>query len=137
MDRHKRSGARLRRILVISAVLALSWPATAFGQDKKSLPNIVIILADDLGYGDVGCYNKDSKIPTPHLDRLAQQGMRFTDAHTPSAVCSPTRYGLLTGRYSWRGALKKGVLQGYDPLLIEPGRMTLASLLRRHGYVTA
>src|SRR2546423_5932958 len=99
-------------------------------------PNIVIVLADDLGYGDPACYNKESRIPTPHMDQLARQGMRFTDAHTPAAVCTPTRYGILTGRYPWRSALKKGVLQGYDPLLIEPGRLTIASLLRALGYFT-
>jgi arylsulfatase A-like enzyme len=99
-------------------------------------PNIVVILADDLGYGDPGCYNRDSRIPTPNIDRLAAQGMRFTDAHTPSSVCTPTRYGLLTGRYCWRTSLKRGVLQGYSPLLIEPGRMTVASLLKQHGYRT-
>ncbi|MBK9168408.1 MAG: arylsulfatase [Bryobacterales bacterium] len=94
-------------------------------------------MADDLGYGDLGCYNRDSKVPTPHLDRLASQGMRFTDAHSPSAVCTPTRYGLMTGRYCWRTHLKEGVLWGYSPNLIEPGRMTVASLLKRHGYATA
>lgn len=71
-------------------------------------PSLVVILADDLGWGDLGCYNPDSRIPTPHLDRLASEGMRFTDAHSPSAVCTPTRYGLLTGRYSWRTRLKQG-----------------------------
>jgi arylsulfatase A-like enzyme len=99
-------------------------------------PNIVVILADDLGCGDLGCYNKNSIIPTPNLDRLAEQGMRFTDAHSPSAVCTPTRYGILTGQYCWRTRLKQGVLQGYDPLLIEPGRMTIASMLKKHGYAT-
>ncbi|GIW82188.1 MAG: arylsulfatase [Gemmatales bacterium] len=103
---------------------------------EKSLPNIIFLMADDLGSGDLGCYNKDSKIPTPNMDRLAAQGMRFTDAHTPSAVCTPTRYGVLTGRYAWRTRLKKGVLHGYDPLLIEPDRMTVASLLKKHGYST-
>ncbi len=77
-------------------------------------PNIVFILADDLGYGDVGCYNAQSKIPTPHLDRLAREGMRFTDAHSPSSVCTPTRYALLTGRYAWRSPLKRGVLGPWD-----------------------
>lgn len=102
-----------------------------------SKPNVVIILADDMGYGDPGCYNKDSKTPTPHIDRLASQGMRFTDAHTPASLCTPTRYGLLTGRYSWRTSLARGVLNGYSPILIEPGRTTLASLLKQHGYTTA
>ena len=125
----------MRRWFLAPTVLLLAaLPAHA---GPKKPPNIVIILADDMGSGDPRCYNKDSKIPTPNIDRLARQGMRFRDAHTPSAVCSPTRYGLLTGRYAWRTTLKKGVLQGYSPLLVEPGRVTLASLLKRHGYVTA
>jgi arylsulfatase A-like enzyme len=100
-------------------------------------PNIVVVLADDLGYGDVSCYNPQSKISTPHVDRLAAEGMRFTDAHTPSAVCTPTRYGLLTGRYCWRTRLKYRVLDGFDPPLIEPDQVTVASLLKEHGYATA
>lgn len=100
-------------------------------------PNIVFILADDLGIGDPRCYNPDSKIATPHLDRLAAEGLRFTDMHSPSAVCSPTRYGLLTGRYAWRSRLKSGVLWGWSPPLIEPDRLTLPALLQAHGYVTA
>ncbi|MBI5085510.1 MAG: arylsulfatase, partial [Acidobacteria bacterium] len=99
-------------------------------------PNIVYILADDLGWGDLGCYNAESKIPTPNLDRLAGQGMRFTDMHSPSSVCTPTRYGILTGRYCWRSPLKKGVLNGYSPNLIEPGRPTVASMLKSRGYST-
>lgn len=99
-------------------------------------PNIVIIMADDLGYGDPGCLNPDSAIPTPHLDRLARSGRRYTDAHSPSAVCTPTRYGLLTGRYSWRTAMKSGVLGGYSKPLLEPGRPTIASFLQQHGYRT-
>jgi len=108
-----------------------------FSKSPAAKPNIVFILADDLGYGDVSCLNPDSKIPTPNIDRLAKQGMIFTDAHAPSAVCTPTRYGVLTGRYCWRSSLKKGVLRGYSPCLIEPGRMTAASLLKQHGYGTA
>ncbi len=100
-------------------------------------PNIVFILADDMGYGDPGSYNSASKIPTPNIDRLADDGLRFTDAHTPSAVCTPTRYGILTGRYAWRTQLQSGVLLGYSPALIEEGRLTIASLLQRHGYRTA
>lgn len=100
-------------------------------------PNILLILADDLGYGDLGCYNKQSKIPTPNLDRLTSEGMRFTDAHSPSSVCTPTRYALLTGRYCWRTSLKRGVLNGQSPLLIEPNRPTLASFLKAQGYRTA
>jgi arylsulfatase A-like enzyme len=99
-------------------------------------PNIVYILADDLGYGDVRSFNPNGKIPTPQIDRLAAQGMRFTDAHAGSAVCTPTRYGILTGRYAWRTRLQRSVLGGYSPPLIEPGRLTVASLLRRQRYDT-
>lgn len=97
-------------------------------------PNIVYILADDMGYGDVSCLNPDSRIHTKHLDTLAAEGMTFEDAHASSAVCTPSRYSLLTGRYSWRSRLKESVLFGYAPHLIEPGRMTVASLLQKHGY---
>ena len=100
-------------------------------------PNIVFILADDMGYGDLACQNPESKIPTPNLDRLAAEGVRFTDAHSPSAVCSPTRYGLLTGRYAWRTRLKKGVLWCWDRPLIEPDRLTVGKLLKAYGYDTA
>ena len=109
----------------------LGWAAPALPN-----PNVAIILADDLGYGDVGAYNPESKIPTPNLDGLAAEGMRFTDAHTPDGVCSPTRYGLLTGRYAWRTWLKRGVLNGSSPPLIEPERLTLADMLRQQGYET-
>ena len=98
-------------------------------------PNIVLILADDWGYADASCYG--GKIPTPHVDRLAAAGMRFTDAHSPSSVCTPTRYGLLTGRYCWRTKLQRHVLGGLSPRLIESGRMTIASMLKQHGYYTA
>ena len=101
-----------------------------------AVPNIVVILADDMGYGDVQTLNRTSRIPTPHLNRLAQSGVTFTDAHTPSAVCTPTRYGLLTGRYCWRSRLKSGVLNGYGTPLIEPDRPTIASFLGSHGYHT-
>src|SRR5437016_6324975 len=84
-------------------------------QAAAERPNIVFILADDLGYGDLSCYNEKSKISTPNIDRLARSGLRFTNAHTPSAVCTPTRYGLLTGRYAWRTRLDQGVLDGIDP----------------------
>ncbi len=102
-----------------------------------SHPNVVVIMADDMGYGDPGRYNDASKIPTPHIDRLADEGMRFTDAHSPSAVCTPTRYGLLTGRYAWRTRLKSWVTAGYSPSLIDTTRMTLATLFKQHGYATA
>ncbi len=100
-------------------------------------PNILFILADDVGYGDVRCFHPESKIPTPNIDRMAREGIRFTDAHSPSAVCSPTRYGVLTGRYAWRGWLKKGVLLAYSPAMIEEGRLTVAGMLRQQGYRTA
>src|SRR5262245_13991059 len=108
----------MQRRLFLSLVLFLGAISTASAQPVK--PNIVFILADDLGYGDVSCYHKDSRIQTPHMDKLARQGMRFVDAHTPSSVCTPTRYGVLTGRYCWRTSLKAGVLDGFDPPLIEP-----------------
>ncbi len=107
-----------------------------FAASSLRSPNIILILADDMGYGDPRSYNPDSKIPTPHMDRLAAEGMRFTDAHSPSGVCTPTRYGLLTGQYSWRTQLKKGVLLGYSPSLIDTNRTTVASLLKQHGYAT-
>ncbi len=100
-------------------------------------PNVVVILADDLGIGDVRAYNKDGKIATPRLDKLAAEGMRFTDAHTPSSVCTPTRYGLLTGRYNWRSRLQSGVLGGLSPHLIEPDRLTLGRWFKTQGYHTA
>ena len=104
---------------------------------KQNKPNIIYILADDMGYGDMGCNNPDSKIPTPNLDRLAEQGMRFTDAHAGSSVCTPSRYSILTGRYAWRSRLKQGIVWEWDGALIEPGRPTVASLLRDQGYQTA
>ena len=100
-------------------------------------PNIIYILADDMGYGDMGCNNPDSKIPTPHLDHLASQGMRFTNAHAASSVCTPSRYSILTGRYCWRSQLKSSVLWDWDPPLIERNRLTVAGLLRQNGYRTA
>ncbi len=100
-------------------------------------PNIVIILADDTGYGDVGCYNAESKIPTPHIDRLADEGLRLTDAHSPSALCTPTRYGLLTGRYYWRTPKKHSLVMPYEGPVIEADRPTLGSMLRSRGYATA
>lgn len=111
--------------------------APLFAARPKNRPNIVVILADDLGYGDVGCYNPESKIPTPHLDRLAKEGLRFTDAHTPCGVCSPTRYGLLTGRYPWRTELKSQVLWPFDKPLIDKDRLTLPKMLKSQGYKTA
>jgi arylsulfatase A-like enzyme len=114
--------------------------AGAFAADAPAVetrPNIVYILCDDLGYGDVHALNAEAKVATPNIDSLARDGMTFTDAHSGSAVCTPTRYGILTGRYAFRTRLKKGVLMGYDEPLIDAGRMTVASLLREKGYATA
>lgn len=119
--------------IACSCILADAAPEAPAGRR----PNIVFILADDLGYGDLKSYNPDSKIATPHLDRLAAEGVRFTDAHSPSSVCSPTRYALLTGRYAWRTRLQKGVLIQWDPPLIEPDEWTLPKFLQRQGYRTA
>jgi arylsulfatase A-like enzyme len=99
-------------------------------------PNIIYIMADDMGYGDLGCYGA-TKIRTPHIDRLAEEGARFTDAHSSAAVCTPSRYSVLTGRYCWRSRLKSWVLWGFEPPLIEPDRLTVASMLRDCGYATA
>jgi arylsulfatase A len=99
-------------------------------------PNLVYILADDMGYGDLSCLNPESKIRTRHLDQLAAGGLACTDAHATSAVCTPSRYSILTGRYNWRSTLKSGVNWGYSPRLIEPDRVTVASYLKGQGYST-
>lgn len=118
-----------------SLLLALISCLGAVAEAADS-PNILLILADDMGYGDVQALNPKSKIPTPSLNGLAEEGMTFTDAHSPSAVCTPTRYGLLTGRYCWRSRLKRGVLNGYSDPLIETDRATVASFLKAQGYLT-
>jgi len=110
---------------------------TMGSEKSKTRPNIVFILADDMGYGDPGCYNPESKIPTPNMDRMASEGIRFTDTHSPSSVCTPTRYGILTGRYAWRTELKRGVLWSWDRPLIEKDRLTVADMLKQQGYSTA
>jgi len=118
-------------------VPAMSRPA-AKPKPVGAKPNIVIILADDLGWGSVGCYGAEPKlVRTPNIDRLAQEGRRFTDANTASSVCSPTRYALLTGRYCWRTSLKYEVLNVASPLHIEPTRPTIASMLKNLGYRAA
>ena len=104
---------------------------------KRNLPNIVYILADDLGYGDISVLNKASKITTPHIDKLANNGIYFTDAHSGSAVCTPTRYGILTGRYAWRSSLQKGVTWSWDTPLIQETQPTVAKLLQKENYHTA
>jgi len=104
-------------------------------KNTKNHPNIVFVMADDMGYGDPGCYGA-KKIKTPAIDRLASEGMRFTDAHSSSAVCSPSRYSVLTGRYAWRSRLKDGVQCGHGAPLIEKDRSTVATLLKSKGYST-
>ncbi len=101
-------------------------------------PNIIFFLADDMGMGDIRAYDSTSTIPTPNMDRLAREGLRFSDAHTPASVCTPTRYGLLTGRYPFRSTLKDVVLRSaYDEPLLRSEHETLAALLKRAGYRTA
>lgn len=104
---------------------------------RQNFPNIIYILADDMGYGDLSCLNENSKLNTVNFDRMAQEGMVFTDAHSSSAVCTPSRYSIITGRYNWRSTLKSGVLNGYSECMIENGRMTAASLLKKAGYRTS
>ena len=106
-------------------------------QEVQNRPNIIFILADDLGMGDVSCFNKNGKIATPNIDKIAENGILFTDAHSSAAVCTPTRYGFLTGRYNWRSRLKEGVLVQFDKPLIEQGRTNMASMLKSKGYQTA
>ena len=125
---------RLQSIVLLSALgAALSCSSDTPGRP----PNIVLILADDFGVGDIQAHYPENKIATPSLDRLVAEGMSFTDAHSPSAVCTPTRYGLLTGRYSWRTRLQEWVLAAYEPPLIAADRPTLPGMLRDHGYITA
>ncbi len=112
-------------------VLALALSASA------AKPNIVYILADDMGEGDVQAYNRGCKFPTPNIDRMADEGMKFTDPHTGSSVCTPTRYGILTGRYAWRTYLKSGVEHGHSMHMIDPERETVASFMKKQGYATA
>ncbi len=123
---------------VIAGVGVANDPLTTSNLDQPSRPNILLILADDLGYGDVGCYNPDSRIPTPNLDQLAVEGMRFTDAHSPCTVCTPTRYSLMTGQMAFRVPNGGSVFTGAGgPSLISSARMTLPKMLREQGYSTA
>jgi len=129
---------KAKQILFLILIALFCLPVTYGTEQAKERPNIVIILSDDYGYGSAVCYGANPKlIQTPNIDRLAKEGRRFTDANTTSSVCSPTRYSLLTGRYCWRTSLKHEVLSTTAPLLIEPGRINLASMLKKHGYRTA
>lgn len=124
-------------LLLLGAGGFIIIPSCTGVRDLPEKPNIVFILADDLGYGDISSLNPESKIRTPNIDRIARSGVTFTDAHSSSAVSTPTRYGLLTGRYNWRSELKSGVLNGYSRALIHPGRKTLPAMLKEKGYTTA
>jgi len=141
MTTHRQSRRGFLRTLGLGATAAFV-PSVLHSAAKPGAaatarkPNIVLILADDLGWGDVSCNNAKSAFQTPQIDRLAREGRRFTNAHAPHSVCTPTRYALLTGRYCWRTFVREGVLPGYAKPLIPTTRLTLASLLKRHGYAT-
>lgn len=128
----------MERLFSCSAVLFLLFLSCNSPQEpaKSSPPNIIYILADDMGYGDIPLYNPQSKIATPNLSKFASQGLRFTDAHAPAAVCTPTRYGILTGRYAFRSERTKRVIRGFGPSLIPETQTTVAELLKRNGYRT-
>ena len=132
---------RMRSSLGPTFVLGLFFTAGATAQQPAASdsrpPNIVFILADDLGYGDVSCYNSESKVLTRNIDRLAAEGMRFTDAHSSSTVCTPTRYSLLTGRMAFRTGMRSVFSGVGGPCLIEEDRLTLPGMLREAGYATA
>jgi arylsulfatase A len=128
--------ASMTKHLLFIAALAIV-PHLLLADDKHALPNIIVILADDLGWGDVSCNQPKGKVRTPAIDKLASEGMRFTNAHAPHSVCTPTRYSLLTGRYCWRTYVREGVLPGYARPLIPPTRVTIASALKGQGYATA
>lgn len=132
MERFKN---KLIKYFIFGSYLGLICLSTACSQ-QSNRPNIIVIYTDDQGYGDVSALNENAKFKTPNLDRLAEEGISFTNGHSASSVCTPSRYSLLTGRYSWRTTLKKGVMKSEAPCLIEDGRETLASLLKKQGYNT-
>lgn len=121
------------KLFCLCALAALFHALTAIAAEPR--PNIVILYADDMGYGDLGAQNSESKIPTPNLDRLAAQGMRFTDAHSSSGVCTPSRYALLTGRFHWRKF--HGIVNAFGAPVLDPDEHTLPEMLKAKGYRTA
>lgn len=129
-------GKRLASFVAATMWLALAGVVGRGDDGAERAPNLVVILADDFGVGDIQAHYPQNKIATPHLDSLVRQGISFTDAHSSSAVCSPTRYGLLTGRYNWRTRLQEWVIAAYEPPLIPADRVTLPGFLRQHGYRT-
>ena len=122
---------------LLGLVLGLISPPTILMAASADKPNIIVIYTDDQGFGDASCLNPESKFQTPNLDRLANEGVRFTNGHSADTVCTPSRYGLLTGRYCWRTEKKTGVLGAEHTCLITDDRVTVASLLRDNGYNTA
>ena len=131
-----RRGLANRRDFLQCACAVVSQALMASGgAASRVMPNIVIILADDIGYGDFGCYGA-TRVQTPNTDRLAREGIRFTDAHAPESLCTPSRYSLMTGQYAWRNPAGDHILSGEDPLAIDTTATTLPSLLRRAGYAT-
>ncbi len=125
---------QIRSIYFLFTVCCVSSCSQSVNEDDR-LPNIVILYADDMGYGDLACQNPDSKIPTPNLDQLAAEGIRFTDAHSSSGICTPSRYALLTGRYHWRKF--HGIVQSFGPPVFDESRLTLAEMVKQRGYATA
>lgn len=126
---------RMRLTLSLLALAVVCNCTSGPSRPTRGLPNVVVLYADDLGYGDLSCYNPDSRIPTPHIDRLASEGMRFVDAHSSSGICTPSRYGLLTGRHHWRKFHE--IVDSFGPPVIEPERLTVPEMMRMHGYRTA
>ncbi|HUH46501.1 MAG TPA: sulfatase-like hydrolase/transferase, partial [Arenibacter sp.] len=126
----------MKKIIFISFLLTVGClPLTA--QTNLGKPNVIFIMADDMGYGDPKCYNAESKIPTPNMDKLAQEGMLFTNAHSASSVCTPSRYSLITGKYAWRSDLKREVLWStYNDPLIGKSEVTIADMFKSMGYAT-
>ena len=134
--RHITSGLIATAFLLVACTEdPVGTDSVSTADETTSQPNFLILVADDMGYTDIGAFG--GEINTPNLDSLAQRSMKLTNAHSGSAVCTPTRYGVITGRYSWRSRLKRGVLGGASKHLIDPTRMTVASYLKQHGYHTA
>jgi len=133
------TGKRIVAVTLAGIVIAalVFWAVMPQVEKPELRPNILVVFTDDVGWGDAGCYNPNSKIPTPNIDLLAAEGMRFTHAHTPAALCAPTRYAMLTGNYPWRGRLLGGTWGYNKPSQLIPGQKTVAQLLKPAGYRSA
>ena len=127
----------MSRNIILIFIVSGVFLAGCGKKETQERPNIVIVLADDFGVGDIQAHYPDNKIATPYLDKFSEESIRFINAHSGSAVCSPTRYGLLTGRYAWRTRLQEWVLACYEPPLIAEDRLTLPKFLKQEGYATA